>query len=241
MIALTQTLLPDPVAPAMSRCGMRDRSALNGWPATSWPSAKASLLRADASSKFGGAEHLLERDQVEGAVRDLDPDVRLARDRRLDADAARLQVERQVVGQALDPRELDPRLHVERVLRDDRPLLDARHLHPDPEVRQRLADALSLGGQVELRRAAGRRVVRGAADLRQLPGARRRASRAASAASCVLDLGQVRGLLALELVDRDRHRLDRARPRAIGDARRRGRSRHRVAAPASGGRWRGAG
>ena len=35
MIALTHTLLPDPVAPAISTCGIRDRSALNGCPATS--------------------------------------------------------------------------------------------------------------------------------------------------------------------------------------------------------------
>ena len=44
MMALTHTLLPDPVAPAMRRCGILARSALNGWPATSWPRAKASLL-----------------------------------------------------------------------------------------------------------------------------------------------------------------------------------------------------
>ena len=50
MIALTQTLLPEPVAPAMSRCGIFARSALNGWPATSWPSAKASFDFFDAST-----------------------------------------------------------------------------------------------------------------------------------------------------------------------------------------------
>jgi hypothetical protein len=50
MSALTQTLFPEPVAPAISRCGIRARSALNGWPATSWPSAKASLLRPAASA-----------------------------------------------------------------------------------------------------------------------------------------------------------------------------------------------
>ena len=49
MIALTHTLLPDPVAPAMSRCGIFDRSALHGWPATSWPRANASFERFEAS------------------------------------------------------------------------------------------------------------------------------------------------------------------------------------------------
>ena len=42
-MALTHTLLPEPVAPAMRRCGILARSALNGWPATSCPSAKASF------------------------------------------------------------------------------------------------------------------------------------------------------------------------------------------------------
>ena len=49
MIALTQTLLPEPVAPAMSRCGIFDRSALEGCPATSWPRAKASFERLATS------------------------------------------------------------------------------------------------------------------------------------------------------------------------------------------------
>ena len=88
------------------------------------------------------------------------PDVRLAGDRRLDPDGARRQAQRQVVGQALDPRQLDARLHVQRVLRDDRPLLDASHLHPDPEVGQRLLDPLALGGEVQLGGAAGRGVGR---------------------------------------------------------------------------------
>ena len=171
MMALTHTLLPDPVAPAISTCGIFDRSALNGWPATSWPSAKASLLVAAHRLEVARAEHLLERDQIEGAVRDLDADVRLAGDRRLDPDGARRQAQRQVVGQALDPRQLDARLHVQRVLGDDRTLLDARHLHADPEMRQRLLDPLALGGQVELRGAAGRAHRPGA----RAPGGPRRA------------------------------------------------------------------
>ena len=136
MIAFTHTLLPDPVAPAISRCGIFDRSALNGWPATSWPSAKASLERSDASRVVSAGQDLLQRHQVEGGVRDLDADVRLAGDRRLDADAAGGQRQRQVVGQCLDAAQLDAGLHLERVLRDDRAFLDARHLHPDAEVRR---------------------------------------------------------------------------------------------------------
>jgi hypothetical protein len=40
---LRQTLLPLPVAPATSRCGMRPRSATTGAPAMSLPSAMASF------------------------------------------------------------------------------------------------------------------------------------------------------------------------------------------------------
>ena len=46
MSALTQTLLPDPVAPAMSRCGIRARSTAYALPDTSRPSANVSLLVA---------------------------------------------------------------------------------------------------------------------------------------------------------------------------------------------------
>src|SRR5207249_7695666 len=120
--------------------------------------------------EVAGSENLLEGHQVEGAIRDLDAYEWLARDRRLDADRSRREREGQVVGQPLDAGQLDPRLDVEGVLGDDRPLLDAGHLDPDPEVRQRLADALTLGGQVELRRARGWCVGQ-QLDPRQLPAA----------------------------------------------------------------------
>src|SRR3546814_1093017 len=45
-IALTATDLPEPVVPATSRCGMRDRSATVGRPAMSLPSASVSALDA---------------------------------------------------------------------------------------------------------------------------------------------------------------------------------------------------
>ena len=89
---------------------------------------------------------------------------------------------------------LMPGLHVERVLRDDRPLLDAGHLHADAEVRQRLPDALALGGEVHLRRADS-----GASASSSSPGSsqtRSTASSAASTASLGGSLGQVRLLRA---------------------------------------------
>ena len=44
---LMQTLLPEPVAPATSRCGMRARSPTMGLPETSMPIAIGSLARAN--------------------------------------------------------------------------------------------------------------------------------------------------------------------------------------------------
>ena len=43
MSALTMTLLPEPVAPAMSRCGILARSTALALPATSRPRAKVSV------------------------------------------------------------------------------------------------------------------------------------------------------------------------------------------------------
>ena len=54
MIALTQTDLPEPVAPAMSRWGMRARSATVAWPETSRPRPKLSapLVAAHSSDSI---------------------------------------------------------------------------------------------------------------------------------------------------------------------------------------------
>ena len=43
MSALTMTLLPEPVAPAISRCGILARSTALALPATSRPRAKVSV------------------------------------------------------------------------------------------------------------------------------------------------------------------------------------------------------
>ncbi len=50
MIVLTQTDLPEPVAPAISRCGIFARSAMTGFPSRSLPSAIGSAARADLKS-----------------------------------------------------------------------------------------------------------------------------------------------------------------------------------------------
>ena len=105
---------------------------------------------------------------------------------------------------------LMPGLDVEGVLGDDRPFLDAGHLHADAEVRQRLADALALGGEVHLRGADdsgafGEQVERRAAPRRARP------ARAPRRRLRLPHLGEVRLLGLLELlVDGVRHRLGRS-------------------------------
>src|SRR6478752_6724684 len=92
MTALTMTLLPEPVAPAISRCGIFARSTAFATPATSRPRAKVSL----------------------------DPDGALARDRRLDPERMGGKRHREVVGQRLDAAQLDVGCRVHLVLRDHR-------------------------------------------------------------------------------------------------------------------------
>jgi hypothetical protein len=46
MIVFTQTDLPDPVAPAMRRCGILARSATTTFPSRSLPNAMGSAIRA---------------------------------------------------------------------------------------------------------------------------------------------------------------------------------------------------
>ena len=50
MMVLRQTVLPEPVAPATSMCGILVRSATHGMPATSLPSEIARFDLADLNS-----------------------------------------------------------------------------------------------------------------------------------------------------------------------------------------------
>ena len=82
MSALTMTLLPEPVAPAISRCGILARSTAWATPATSRPRANVSF-DSDAV-KSTSSRMRRSGDDVEVLVRDLDADRALAGDRRLD-------------------------------------------------------------------------------------------------------------------------------------------------------------
>ena len=96
------TLLPEPVAPAMRRCGILARSTAFAAPATSRPRANVSFeLRR---RELDLLEDPAQGDDVEVLVGDLDADRALARDRRLDPERAGGEGHRQVVGERLDPR-----------------------------------------------------------------------------------------------------------------------------------------
>ena len=83
--ALMQPDLPEPVVPAISRCGMRARSVQTAAPEMSLPSQTESGLAVAGS----GVEDVAERDEVRREVRQLDADRLLAGDRREDADLGR--------------------------------------------------------------------------------------------------------------------------------------------------------
>ena len=63
MSAFMQTDLPEPVAPAMSRCGIVARSATIGSPETLCPSAIAELALAAELLKLRALDHAAQRDE----------------------------------------------------------------------------------------------------------------------------------------------------------------------------------
>ena len=77
--------LPEPVVPAISRCGMRARSDQTAVPEMSFPSQTASGLALRGQVVVDVAE----RDDPRRQVRHLDADRLLARDRRQDPDLGR--------------------------------------------------------------------------------------------------------------------------------------------------------
>ena len=151
------TLLPEPVAPAMSRCGILARSTAWALPATSRPRAKVSV-EPDAV-KSSSSRIAPQGDDVEVLVRDLDADRALARDRRLDPERPGGEGHRQVVGQRLDPADLDVRRRLDLVLGHDRAGVAADDLGRDVEARELLDDDV-LGPPVDGLVAAGVRAAR---------------------------------------------------------------------------------
>ena len=134
-MALTQTLLPEPVAPAMRTCGILREVGAERLAGDVLAEREGEAALRGEVVEVVARQHLLERDEVERDVRDLDPDVAARRGSAPGCGCERAASARARLSASPSIRdELDPRLDVQGVLRDDRPLLDAGHLHADPEV-----------------------------------------------------------------------------------------------------------
>src|SRR5439155_19471369 len=81
-----------------------------------------------------------DRDEADREIGDLDPDDALAGNRRLDPKRPRGEREREVVGERLDPRELDSRGGLELVARDDGAHEDVDDMRGGAEMREGFLD-----------------------------------------------------------------------------------------------------
>ena len=165
IMALMATLLPAPVEPAISRCGMPARSAVTMRPLMSLPSASVSFDLVPMNSC--GLDVLAQPDDFALAVRNLDADRRLAR-HALDQNALGFQRQAQIVGEVGDAAVLDAGFGLVLERRDHRAGIDLRDLSVHVELgvffrehlRQQLQfvgiDRLLLVGAMQ--QAAGRQL-----------------------------------------------------------------------------------
>ena len=125
--------LPDPVVPAIRRCGMRARSVQTAFPEMSLPS------QTDSGLALAGqvAEDVAERDELRREVRNLDADGLLAGDRREDPDLRRRERVGEVVLEPGDLRHLRPGRELELVARHARARDLPDHGRVDAELGQR--------------------------------------------------------------------------------------------------------
>ena len=134
MTALTMTLLPEPVAPAIRRWGIFARSTAWALPATSRPRANVSF---DSVGLNGTSSKIRRRATTLKSWFGISmPIGALAGDRRLDPEAAGGEGHRQVVGEGLDPRDADVDRGLDLVLGHDRAGVAADDLGGDPEARE---------------------------------------------------------------------------------------------------------
>ena len=138
---LTATDLPEPVVPATSRCGIFARSTPTGAPSMSLPSAIGSFDVAPAEAARPARISL--RNTVSRVLFGTSmPTARLARDRRDDAHAQRLERHREVVREVGDLVDARAGRRRELVHRDDRTQVDLLHLAPHAVVRHGLLQPL---------------------------------------------------------------------------------------------------
>ena len=127
------TDLPEPVVPAISRCGMRERSTMTGSPPIFLPSASAS--RASVSWKSGDFDHLAQHHDLAPVVGKLDADG-VAAGHDGDAGGDRAHRAGDVVGKADHARGLGAGRRLELVERDHGAGADIGDLALDAEILQ---------------------------------------------------------------------------------------------------------
>ena len=148
---LMQPDLPEPVVPAIRRCGIRARSVQTALPEMSLPSQTESGLAEPRQV----VEDVAERHHARREVRDLDADRLLARDRREDADLGRRERIREVVLEAGDLRDLRAGRELELVADDARAGDRADDRRVDAEVRERLDEHTARSARSRRRRRRG--------------------------------------------------------------------------------------
>ena len=134
IIALRQTDLPVPVRPAMSKWGISARSKTRADP---WHPCPGTGGCGSPEAPLHPGHHVAESDHVPVVVGHLDADGRPAGDRRHDADARHGQGNRQVVGQADDPRHAQAGLQLDLELGDDRAGIDLHDADLVAEIKER--------------------------------------------------------------------------------------------------------
>ena len=202
MSALTQTLLPEPVAPGdeqVGHLGQVDRVRLARHVAAEGEGQLARRRRACWRRRRARRKPTISLI----VVGDLDADDVLARDGRLDADRARGEGHGQVVGEALDARELDARVGPDLVLGHDRAGVDVAD-----DRRPGSAKLRSFSSMIRMLRVVVER------RPRRLGRGRSRAARSVGSAQSIADaIGRV-GVS----VGRQRPSPGASRPRRAADA-----------------------
>ena len=134
--------LPDPVVPAIRRCGIRARSVQTALPEMSLPEPDGERARGRGEL----AVDVAEGDEARREVRHLDSDRLLSGDRSEDADLGRGQRVGEVVLERRDLRDLRARRELELVAGHARAGDLAEDARVDPELRQRPHEQLGGAG-----------------------------------------------------------------------------------------------
>ena len=180
-MVLIATDLPEPVVPAISRCGIRARSAITGAPLMSLPSAngRRPVLRVQSSEPNISPRNTVSRLRVG----QLDADDVAAGDGG-DAHRGDVHVARDVVGQADHPRRLGAGRRLQLVERHHRAGIDGGDAAAHAVILQHRLQQAGLVGQRLLARPGNGAAARDDGSASKLSGGRRQGPSARSSRCC---------------------------------------------------------